>query len=177
MTTAVPPSLHSRDRGAERRLVIGIGELALADGPNQTIVTHALGSCVAVCLFDPVAGVAGMLHFLLPEAMINPERARQQPGAFVDTGLPLLLRAAARRGLERQRTLVSLVGGAGIGEAADGALSIGRRNALAATYQAWRHGLFITSHDLGGNRVRTVHLSALDGRVRIFDGLEQVKEL
>ncbi len=95
-----------------QRLVVGIGEMAISDRADATIVTHALGSCIAVCLFDPIARVAAMLHFLLPEAKINAERARQQPGAFADTGIPLLFQAAYRAGLYKKRAQVKLVGGA-----------------------------------------------------------------
>ena len=49
----------------QQRVVIGIGEHAVA-GAESIIVTHALGSCVAVCLWDPEARVGAMLHFLLP---------------------------------------------------------------------------------------------------------------
>jgi hypothetical protein len=86
-----------------RRLVIGIGELAVSNRPGDVIVTHALGSCIAVCVFDPVASIAGMLHFLLPEARINPERARQQPAVFADTGIPLLFQTAYEYGLVKRR--------------------------------------------------------------------------
>jgi chemotaxis protein CheD len=86
---------------ASRRLVIGIGEFAVSNRPGDVIVTHALGSCIAVCVFDPRAGVAGMLHFLLPESSINPDRAQQQPAVFADTGIPLLFEAAAHYGLSR----------------------------------------------------------------------------
>ena len=60
------------------------------------------------------AGAAspGMLHFLLPEARINPERAQQQPAAFADTGIPLLFQTAYEYGLIKQRAIVQLVGGA-----------------------------------------------------------------
>ena len=66
--------------GRGERVVIGIGELAVTTAPDVEIVTHALGSCVAVCLWDPVTHVAGMLHFLLPESKLNAERAARQPG-------------------------------------------------------------------------------------------------
>lgn len=72
------------------RWVIGIGELAVSRTPSLTIATHAVGSCIAVCIFDPIAAVAGMLHFLLPESAINPERASRHPAVFADTGIPLL---------------------------------------------------------------------------------------
>ena len=61
------------------RLVVGIGELAVSQSPEDVIVTHALGSCIAVCLWDPAVRVAGLVHFLLPEAKLNMERARRQP--------------------------------------------------------------------------------------------------
>lgn len=162
---------------AADRLVVGIGEYAIATRPDQTIVTHALGSCIAVCLFDPVAGVAAMLHFLLPESSINPERARLQPGSFADTGIPLLFKTAYEAGLEKKRTIVKLAGGAEVSESSGAQLQIGRRNALAAKNLMWRNGVLIKSHDVGGNVARTVHLSARDGRVQIYNGRELLKEL
>ena len=66
------------------RQVIGIGEIAVSRDPDATIATHAVGSCIAVCVFDPVTVVAGMLHFLLPEASINPERAERHPAVVVN---------------------------------------------------------------------------------------------
>jgi chemotaxis protein CheD len=160
------------------RLVVGIGEFAIATRADQAIVTHALGSCIAVCLFDPVAGVAAMLHFLLPESSINPERARSQPGSFADTGIPLLFKTAYDAGLEKKRAIVKIAGGAEVSEAAgNAALQIGKRNALAAKNLMWRNGVLIKSHDVGGHVARTVHLSARDGRVQIFNGRELLKEL
>ncbi len=121
-----------------RRLVIGIGELAVSNSPGDVIVTHALGSCIAVCVFDPVALVAGMLHFLLPEASINPERARQQPAVFADTGIPLLFQTAYQYGLVKRRAIVKLVGGAEM-QTTGAAFNTGRRNALAAKNLLWRN--------------------------------------
>jgi chemotaxis protein CheD len=160
-----------------RRITVGIGELAVTDNPADYIVTHALGSCVAVCLFDPVANVTAMLHFLLPESRINEERARTQPGAFADTGIPLLFQSAYRAGLDKKRAVIKLAGGAEIGTQRAASLQIGRRNALAAKNILWRNGVLINAQDLGGSVARTVHLLALDGRVQIFNGRQQIKEL
>jgi chemotaxis protein CheD len=158
-----------------RRRIVGIGELVVSNARDDVIVTHALGSCVAVCLFDPVAGVAAMLHFLLPEARINPDRARVQPAAFADTGIPLLFHQAYELGLQKRRTIVKLAGGA---ERTDldwpmvEALRTGRRNALAAKNVLWRNGVIINAQDVGGETARTVHLSVADGRVQVFNGRE-----
>jgi chemotaxis protein CheD len=157
-------------------VVIGIGEFAVSDRPGDVIVTHALGSCIAVCLYDPVTAVAGMLHFLLPEARINPERARQQPAVFADTGIPLLFQAAYERGLQKQRAIVHLVGGAEMTQAAASAFGTGRRNVLAAKNLLWRNGVFVAGLEVGGTGARTLHLSVSNGRLEVFNG-QSYKEL
>lgn len=153
-----------------RRLVIGIGEFAVSNRPGDVIVTHALGSCIAVCVFDPVASVAGMLHFLLPAANINPERARQQPAVFADTGIPLLFQTAYEYGLTKRRSIVKLVGGADMAQTTGPAFNTGRRNALAAKNLLWRNGVFVSGQEVGGTDARTVHLAVADGRLQIFNG-------
>lgn len=153
-----------------RRIVVGIGELAVSNDPDDVIVTHALGSCIAVCIFDPVASVAAMLHFLLPESRINRERARQQPGAFADTGIPLLFQTAYQYGLDKTRAVVKLAGGAETAETSASAFMTGKRNALAARNLLWRNGVLIRAQDIGGTIARTVHLAVQGGRVQIFNG-------
>ena len=167
---------YADDTATPRRMVIGIGEFAVSNRPGDVIVTHALGSCIAVCVFDPVAGVAGMLHFLLPEARINPERARQQPAVFADTGIPLLFQAAFQYGLNKQRAIVKLVGGAEMTQAASGGFSTGRRNVLAAKNLLWRNGVFVSGLEVGGTGARTLHLSVTSGKVEVFNG-QSYKEL
>jgi chemotaxis protein CheD len=159
-----------------RRLVIGIGEFAVSNRPGDVIVTHALGSCIAVCLFDRRAGVAGMLHFLLPESGINPERARQQPGVFADTGIPLLFEAASQYGLDRKRAIVTLVGGAEMTQQTASSFATGRRNALAAKNVLWRAGVFVSGQEIGGTGARTLYLSVADGRMEVHNG-QTYKEL
>jgi len=161
---------------AGRRLVIGIGEFAVSNRPGDVIVTHALGSCIAVCVFDPRAGVAGMLHFLLPESSINPDRARAQPGVFADTGIPLLLDAASQYGLSKTRTIVTLVGGAEMTQQTVSSFATGRRNALAAKNVLWRAGVFVSGQEIGGSGARTLYLSVADGRMEVHNG-QTYKEL
>jgi chemotaxis protein CheD len=140
-----------------------------------TIVTHALGSCVAVCLWDPEARIGAMLHFLLPESRVNPERAKKQPGTFADTGIPLLIHEATQRGLNKKRCRAHLFGGAALG--AQGGLDVGKRNALAARRLLWQHGIFIHAEALGGTDPRTVNFSVADGLYQVSCGRELVQEL
>lgn len=162
--------------GGGLRHVVGIGEFAVSTGTDDVLVTHALGSCIAVCIWDPATLVAGLLHLLLPDSRINPQRAREQPAAFADTGIPLLFQSAYAKGLQKNRCLVRLVGGAEV--AGSGAtFDIGKRNILAAKNILWRNGVLIKGEDVGGKAVRTVNLFAADGRVQITSGREQVNQL
>ena len=137
-------SLAALFQSPGRRLVVGIGEFAVSDRPGDLIVTHALGSCIAVCLWDPEARVAGMIHFLLPEARINPQRAAEQPAAFADTGIPLVFQAAYRLGAVKSRIACGS-SAAPRSQAIDGGdtFNIGRRNLLAAKNVLWRNGVLI----------------------------------
>ena len=162
--------------GRGERVVIGIGEYAVTTAPDAEIVTYALGSCVAVCIWDPVTRVAGMLHFLLPESKLNAERAARQPGTFADTGIPLLFQAAYKAGAVKSRLHVQLLGGAAI-TGGPSVLDVGRRNALLAKELLSQNGVLVKGEALGGTDTRTVSLSASDGRVVVTRGREVVEEL
>jgi chemotaxis protein CheD len=164
--------------GPSQRFVVGIGELAVSNDHGSVIVTHALGSCVAICLWDPVVGVGGLIHVLLPDSRINPSRAQQQPAAFADTGIPLLFRTAYQYGVDKKRCRVQLIGGAdvtGIAPGAEG--SIGKRNILAARKLLWKNGVLVHADAVGGTAARTVTLAIADGRVRISSAGQPMLEL
>jgi chemotaxis protein CheD len=158
------------DQHVPARRVIGIGEMAVSGTRGLTIATHAVGSCIAVCIFDPIAAVAGMLHFLLPESTINPERAGRYPAVFADTGIPLLFQTAYEHGLVKQRAIVKLVGGAEMPQTSGAWFNTGRRNLLAARNLLWRNGVFVAAQDVGGTDARTVHMAVTDGRLQVFSG-------
>jgi chemotaxis protein CheD len=169
-----PPVMTPSPRG--ERVVIGIGEFTVTTSAAAEIVTHALGSCVAVCLWDPVSHVAGMLHFLLPEAKLNLDRAARQPATFADSGIPLLFQAAYRAGAVKTRLRVHLLGGAAV-NGGPGGLDVGRRNGMIAKKLLWQNGVLVTAESLGGTDSRTVSLLASSGRVRVTRGREVVEEL
>lgn len=178
---AVPPAARSVTLANAavpgRRLVVGIGEYAVSNAAADMVVTHALGSCVAVCLHDPVARVSGLIHVLLPEARINPQRAQEQPAAFADTGVPLLVETAQRYGFQKKRAIVSIAGGAEVANAVGASsFNIGRRNILAVKNVLWKLGLLIKAEAVGGSQVRTVHLAVGSGKVQIISGSTVIAE-
>ncbi len=165
-----PVSPAATTAAIQRRIVVGIGEFAVSNDPGASMITHALGSCVAVCIWDPHTRVGGLLHVLLPDSRINPERARQQPAAFADTGIPLLFKTAYAQGLDKKRARVRLIGGANVTgiDASDAA--VGKRNVLAARSLLWRNGVLVEKELVGGNDARTVSMRVGDGVTKIGSG-------
>src|ERR1700690_3793207 len=76
-----------------QRIVIGVGDLAVSNSLQIILSTYGLGSCIGVVAYDPVARAGGMLHLMLPDSCMAPDKAARQPGLFADTGLAILLRS------------------------------------------------------------------------------------
>lgn len=168
------PSIAVR---ARKRMVVGIGEFAVSNDRESVILTHALGSCVAVCLWDPQARVAGLIHVLLPAASINPDRAATQPAAFADTGIPLLFQTAYAYGVQKKRCEVRLIGGADITGIGAGQTSVGKRNILAARALLWKNGVMLKAEAVGGRDPRNVSMDVFDGRIQVTSSGREVQEL
>ncbi len=156
---------------AERAIVVGIGDLNFAlarSGPGR-LATYALGSCLGVCLHDPVAGVAGLLHVMLPSSSVDPARAATTPAMFVDSGVPLLFKESYRLGAKKERLVVRVVGGAHqAAHEGEDQFQIGKRNLLALRKLLWKNNVIVRAEDVGGARVsRTVYLDAATGELRV----------
>jgi chemotaxis protein CheD len=121
---------------------------------------------VGVILYDPQARVGGLLHFLLPDSRLNPEKAADQPAMFGDTGIAMLLDEVFKRGATRKYLTVKLAGGAkSFGEASF--FDIADRNVLMAKRLLWKNNLVPRAEETGGEESRTVRLFMADGRVTI----------
>ena len=162
--TAMAPGPHPTGFGRQtpHLLNVGVAAMRVSGDPGARIATHALGSCIALILFDPAARVGGLLHFMLPESSLNPEKARANPFVFADTGIPRLFRAAYRLGAQKKRIRVLMVGGARQIDRR-GIFDIGRRNADAAGRILRANGVAISHSRVGGAYSRSVSLSIASG--------------
>lgn len=91
------------------RITVGVGNVAVSNQKGHETVTHSLGSCLGVIIYDPVAAVGGLLHLMLPDSNLNLERARKQPAVFADTDLPVLFKSAYGLGVKKGRMRVVVV--------------------------------------------------------------------
>jgi chemotaxis protein CheD len=142
-------------KSPERRINIVQGEYKVSDDPDVVIST-LLGSCVAACIRDPIAGVGGMNHFLLPGS--DKGAGDDSMGVHL---MELLLNGLMRQGAQRDRLEAKLFGGARM---MAGLSDIGRKNAEFAKRFLAYEGIKIVGGDTGGNQGRRIQFSPVSGR-------------
>ncbi len=151
---------------------IGIGYLKATATPGDEIKTYALGSCVAVVLYDKKTKIAGMIHIALPDSAVNAEKAKTLPGYFVDTGLPILLKEFKKLGGDRKSTVIKIAGGSSIMDE-NKTFDIGKRNAIAVKRFLWKQGLGVMKEDIGGKISRTVSINTDTGKVLLSNAKDK----
>ncbi len=146
--------------------VVDIADVQVTDDPRVTLVTYSLGSCIGVVIWDPQVRVGGMLHYMLPDSSISPDKARAHPAMFGDTGIPGLFRAAYALGASKKNLIVKVAGGSQLLDD-NGIFNIGKRNYVVLRKIFWKNGILIDREDVGGSISRTLRLGVDSGRVTV----------
>lgn len=151
---------------ATKQYVVGISDLKAVRAVEGTIVTHSLGSCLGVSVFDMQAKVGGMLHALLPDSSHNPARAQAKPGMFVDSGFESLIQSMVRLGASPQNLVIKI---AGTGNFLDkqGHFQIGKKNYEMICAVLKQHHLVVSGDDCGGTKPRSLYLDLKTGVTKI----------
>jgi chemotaxis protein CheD len=138
-----------------RKVHVIQGEYHVAE--EDVVMTTILGSCVAACMRDPVAGVGGMNHFLLPGEIGD---ASLRYGV---QSMELLVNALLRKGARRERLEVKLFGGAHL---FDGLSDVGAQNSAFAERFLKDEGLNYVGGSLRGEQARRIQYWPISGRAR-----------
>ena len=139
------------------RLHVGQGE-HLITGDPQVMLTTILGSCVAMCLRDPVARIGGMNHFLLPSGRMDGADEGRRYGAYA---MEVLINGVLSAGGRRDRLEAKLFGG---GRMFDGLADVGVANANFAEKFLADEGIPIIASSLRGHGARRVQFWPNSGR-------------
>lgn len=116
---------------------------------SEMPLSTLLGSCVAVCLFDPLLKIGGINHFMLPDM------GRHRHGDIDSLlsgnfAMEALLNALLGKGAKKVRLQAKAFGGGTIIDTDAGSLSIGMRNARFAQEWLAREGIPLLSSDFLG---------------------------
>ena len=158
----------------KKRVVVDISDAKISSDPQDVLMTYSLGSCIGVCLYDPVEHIGGMLHYQLPDSNIDKLKAEKSPFMFADTGMAMMAKKLIMAGAGAKRMKVKIAGGAAMTTGPKG-FDIGKRNYLSIRKLLWKNGMFIDAEDIGGNSPRNMYFNIADGSVTIRStGLEKL---
>lgn len=143
---------------AFQRIQILGGDCVISSDPN-VLLTTVLGSCVTTCLYDPVAKVGGMNHYLLPLGSGHePEHMR---GRYGNLAIKMLLDELEAAGADPRRLRAKLYGG---GRMFLSSRDIGEMNSRLALAQMQAERVQVVAASLGGTSPRIISFQPATGR-------------
>lgn len=145
-------------------IIVGVSDMQVSNDISSTLVTYSLGSCIGVAIYDPVAKVGGLLHFMLPESSLDEVKARANPFMFADTGIPRLFKSAYQLGGDKKRMRVVVAGGSNILDQ-NGFFNIGKRNQMAVRKIFHRNNVIVDISNTGGSSNRTIKMAIKSGEI------------
>ena len=135
------------------------GELIATSDPS--VISTVLGSCVSVCLLDPVTRSGGANHFLLPHLT----RGDGSSCRFGRTAMEMLVARMLALGCRKRNLTARVFGGASQFEVSGGRTSIGSQNVQLATRFLEEEEIPILVQEVGGSRGRKLAFNTETGDV------------
>lgn len=139
-------------QGIKRHVCIHIGEFHASRNP--TVISTLLGSCVAVCLFDPVLRIGGMNHILMPGRADF--KYFDTSARYGINAMELLINRIMNLGGSRHRLSAKIFGGAKTLSIISEEYSMGRKNIEFVTEFLRNESIPIVNKDIGGRRSRRI---------------------
>lgn len=132
---------------------------------QDELVSTVLGSCIAACIYDPVMGIGGMNHFMLPSSLqleqIDPDSTDCRYGNWA---MEFLINEIVKNGGLRKNLQVKLFGG---GKVIRSMTDVGMGNIRFANAYLKEEGLNLVAHDVGGPWPRKVLFHPESGAVKV----------
>lgn len=126
--------------------------------PQPYLVDTILGSCVAVCLFDPHLHFGGMNHYMLPlwngNGLASPK--------YGNIAIEKLVEKMLRAGSVKSQLVAKIFGGA---NQMNTAMNVGERNVEIAREELRRFGIPIVAESIGGTVGRKIRFDTGSGQV------------
>lgn len=116
---------------------------------EQYRITTVLGSCIAVCLYDPVKKIGGINHFMLPlwngDGLATPK--------FGNVAIEKLIKRMELLGCQKKHMIAKIFGGANMSQ---GVLNVGGRNTQVALDILEEEKIKIVAQSVGGTKGRKI---------------------
>jgi chemotaxis protein CheD len=158
-----PTNGRYHDRASDRWVVKVLpGSQHVSADPNgQELISTVLGSCVAACVHDPLLGIGGMNHFMLPHDDEGLWSGASLALRYGNHAMDALINGLLAAGADKRRLECKIFGG---GNVVNGMSGVGDDNAQFAREYARAEGLNVVAFDLGGDRGRRIVFDPYTGQ-------------
>jgi len=155
--------------------MVRMAEQVVSAKSSDVLVSLGLGSCIGLALVDETAGVAGLVHIVLPQAPADGRDA--VTWKFADTAVPALIDAVTRAGARRVQAV--LCGGAHMFgmTGSNPVMQIGARNAEATITALEQARIRVRGKDTGGSSGRSIEVHVANGDVMVRGVGQQARKL
>jgi len=151
---------------SKKRILVNVADAKVSNDPRDVLVTYSLGSCIGVCLYDPVAHIGGMLHYQLPDSKMDKAKASRKPFMFANSGMEIIIEKLLSIGASKKRLQIKIAGAATMHTGTQ-KFDIGKRNHLAIRHVLWKEGMLLKAEDIGGTSPRHMYLNIANGTVTV----------
>jgi len=160
----VPGSTRYHDKSADKWVVKVLpgGYHVTKNADGSELISTVLGSCVSACIWDPVMGLGGMNHFMLPHDDAGVWGGASLAMRYGNHAMESLVNELLKAGADKRRLQVKFFGGGNVMQRMRG---VGDQNADFARRYAEAEGLNVLAWDLGGDRGRRIMFDPESGKV------------
>lgn len=151
---------------ANESINVSISDLKSSQAPN--VLSTILGSCIAICLWDPTKKVGSLAHALLPSKTYS--TSRYNPKKYVDQLIPLQLAELQKMGVYKKNLVAKVVGGANMFAPLipDTENHVGKKNARKAIQMLDHLHIPIKAKDTGNFFGRKIYFDLGTGKVSVY---------
>lgn len=150
------------DRTPRRDVYLMPGSLHCADVP--TVISTILGSCIAVCLWDPIHHRGAMNHYVLPT-----RRGAGSDARYGDVAIAQLVDAMEALGSRAGGLVAKIFGGAAVLSAGPAHASVGEQNLDLALSALQARRIRVVGQRTGGIQGRLVRFVTDTGEAALRD--------
>jgi chemotaxis receptor (MCP) glutamine deamidase CheD len=165
MTQSAAPARRRSGSPAmlDKEVTLYIGGVHATDQPE--VVKTLLGSCISVCLYDPVTQVGGMNHFMLPRG--SGDGAKGDLNRFGVHAMDYLIGAMMKLGGDRRRFVAKCFGGGHVLDMQESVVGVPQQNIAFIRRFLANEGFPMLAEDLGGYQPRLVRFYTATGRAQV----------
>lgn len=144
-------------------------------GSKHVELLTSVGSCVAICLHDPVLKCGGLAHVMLPH---SPSSREPLPSKYADTAVPALKQAIVELTGKEGRFIAKIAGGANMFHNLNPyRIDIGAKNVDAVKTSLQHHKINLAGEDVGGFLGRRVIFNVSSGEIKVKSFKGETKKL